>query len=106
MRAVVLGLPLPATDNPPRDRAIFLKLMLMDDEGLRKRKAKSIPVARARQLLPDDLHEEAFDGDRWARRLTRERRGELECLAFDGMGLDEKADLLHSTGGAVRERPR
>ena len=64
--------------------------MLMDDEGLRKRKAKSIPVPQARQLIPADLHDEAFDGDRWSRRLSRERRSELEILAFDALGLDEK----------------
>ncbi|MBX3517860.1 MAG: DUF1156 domain-containing protein [Rhodospirillales bacterium] len=90
VRAVVLGLLLPATDNPARDREVFLKLMLMDDEGLRKRKAKSIPVHRARERLPASLHGEAFDGDRWSRRLSRERRAELEILAFDAMGLDEK----------------
>ncbi len=90
VRAVILGLLLPATSDSARDRAIFLKLMLMDDEGLRKRKAKSIPVARARQLLPADLHDEAFDGDRWSRKLKRERRSQLEILAFDAMGLDEK----------------
>jgi adenine-specific DNA methylase len=90
VRAVILGLLLPATDDPAMDRAIFLKLMLMDDEGLRKRKAKSIPVARARQLLPAQLHGKAFDGARWSRRLSRERRAELEILAFDAMGLDEK----------------
>lgn len=90
VRAVVLGLLLPETDNPARDREVFLKLILMDDEGLRKRKAKSIPVARARHLLPAQLHGEAFDGDRWSRKLSRERRTELEHQAFDAMGLDEK----------------
>ena len=90
VRAVILGLLLPATDDPARDREVFLKLMLMDDEGLRKRKAKSIAVARARQLLPASLHSDAFDSDRWSRKLTRERRTELELQAFDAMGLDEK----------------
>lgn len=90
VRAVVLGLLLPATDDPAKDRDIFLKLMLMDDDGLRRRKAKSIAVARARQLLPANLHSDAFDGDRWSRKLLRERRTELELQAFDGMGLDEK----------------
>ena len=90
VRAVVLGLLLPATGDAATDRAIFLKLMLMDDAGLRKRKAKSIPVARARHLLPAHLHGEAFDGDRWSRKLSRERRTELELEAFDAMGLDEK----------------
>lgn len=92
VRAALLGLLLPATDNPERDRAIFLKLMLMDEAGLRKRKAKAIPASRAKQLLPDDLHDEAFDPDTggWLRRLGRQRREELELLAFGEMGLDEK----------------
>lgn len=92
VRAALLGLLLPATDDPDRDRAIFLKLMLMDEAGLRKRKAKSIPATRARQLLPEHLHDEAFDPDTggWVRRLGRERRNELELLAFTAMGLDEK----------------
>ncbi|TLD44571.1 MAG: hypothetical protein FAZ92_03173 [Accumulibacter sp.] len=90
VRAVVLGLLLPATDDPAKDRDIFLKLMLMDDDGLRRRKAKSIAVARARRLLRAELHGEAFDGDRWSRKLTKERRTELERQAFDAMGLDEK----------------
>src|SRR5271168_1946433 len=38
VRAVVLGLLLPASNDPDRDRALFLKLMLMDDEGLLKRR--------------------------------------------------------------------
>jgi len=33
VRAAILGLLLPATDNPTRDREIFLKLLTMDDEG-------------------------------------------------------------------------
>src|SRR5260221_14501248 len=39
VRAVVLGLLLPATENPTGDREIFLKLMLLDTDGLRRRKA-------------------------------------------------------------------
>src|SRR5688572_29801282 len=38
VRAVVLGLMLPKTGDAGRDRDIFLKLMLMDDDGLKKRK--------------------------------------------------------------------
>ena len=33
-RATILGLLLPATDNPQKDRDVFLRLMPMDDDGL------------------------------------------------------------------------
>jgi putative DNA methylase len=92
VRAALLGLLIPATGDPERDRDIFLKLMLMDEAGLRKRKTKAIPAPRARELLPEYLHEEAFDPDTggWSRDLDRERRAELEWLVFAAMGLDEK----------------
>ncbi len=40
VRATVLGLLLPATDDPKRDQEIFLKLMTMDDAGMRRRKKR------------------------------------------------------------------
>ena len=36
VRAIILGLLLPATDNPDADREIFLALMSMDDGMLRR----------------------------------------------------------------------
>ncbi len=96
VRAVILGLLLPATDDPVRDRDIFLKLMLMDTDGLRRRKTVSIKAERAMELLPLNLHHEAFedyrDKPRWRRSLPRVRRDQLELQAFDCMGTDEKLD--------------
>src|SRR6516164_10142418 len=40
VRAAVLGTLLPATDDPDRDRDVFLKLMLMDGEGRLKRRKR------------------------------------------------------------------
>ena len=53
VRAVILGLLLPATSDPRRDREVFLKLMTMDEEGLLLRKSKSIPLREVfSRLLP------------------------------------------------------
>lgn len=94
VRAVVLGLLLPATGDDAADRDVFLKLMMMDDDGLRRRKRPAdIPAAHARALLPPELHADAFEGEgrgvRW-RRLPPERREAFERLAFDAMDLDER----------------
>jgi putative DNA methylase len=101
VRAVVLGLLLPSTDNPARDRDIFLKLMLMDLEGLRRRKSVSIKADRASQLLPLSLHAQAFEDYqgrlRWRRSMPRVQRDELELQAFELMGTDEKLDLCSRT---------
>jgi putative DNA methylase len=40
VRAAILGLLMPASADPKADRAVFLKLLTMDDEGLWLRKVK------------------------------------------------------------------
>src|SRR5579863_2667694 len=44
VRAVILGILIPGTDNPMKDREIFLKILTMDDKGLWQRKTKAIPL--------------------------------------------------------------
>jgi len=41
-RATLLGLLLPATDNPAKDREVFLRLMTMNDDGMLRRKSANI----------------------------------------------------------------
>ena len=42
-RASILGLLMPAGDDPAKDRDIFLKILTMDDEGVRARRKAEIP---------------------------------------------------------------
>ena len=40
VRATILGMLMPATDDPKKDREIYLKILMMDSDGLLKRKNK------------------------------------------------------------------
>ncbi len=51
-RATILGLLLPATNNPQKDRDIFLRLMTMDDDGLLRRKSANISATELFKRLP------------------------------------------------------
>ena len=51
-RATILGLLLPATDSPEKDREVFLRLMTMDDDGMLRRKSKRLPPALVAQRVP------------------------------------------------------
>ncbi|MEI6035215.1 MAG: DUF1156 domain-containing protein [Verrucomicrobiae bacterium] len=50
VRATILGLLLPSSDAPARDREIFLKLLTMDDEGLLRRWRKKFTVSELGML--------------------------------------------------------
>jgi len=110
VRATLLGLLMPASDNPEKDREIFLKLLTMDKDGLWQRKSKSISQARLleevqglsanqkkRFLDPDDLDK--------LKRLAKEEKSELQRLVFERMNYVEKMDYCdrpeHSEGLSI-----
>lgn len=94
VRATIIGLLLPATDDPQKDLDIFLQLMTMDEEGLRKRRDKSIPAERMAELLDEVVVSGYFNvvnGKwKWLSGVSREEKKQLQEEAFDRMGYDEK----------------
>jgi len=90
VRSALLGLLLPATDNPTKDRDIFLKILTMDDDGLLQRKNKSIPAATIREYLTPGEINQYFDGSRLRSGLSREEKQNLQQLVFMRMGYDER----------------
>jgi len=53
VRACLLGLLMPPSTNPTRDKDSFLKLMTMDAKGLQLRKTKHIPPLRVQKELAE-----------------------------------------------------
>ena len=103
VRAALLGLLLPASDNPEKDREIFLKLLTMDADGLRRRKSKPIPAVRLLEELrrmPPSMRQRFLattpilgEGPREGlslRKLSKEEKAELQALVFERMTYVEK----------------
>lgn len=97
VRATLLGLLMPASDKPEKDREIFLKLLTMDKDGLRQRKSKPISQTRLieevqglsanqkkRYLDPDDSDK--------LKKITKEEKDELQRLVFERMNYVEKLE--------------
>lgn len=92
--AVTIGLLLPASADPKRDREIFLKILTMDEEGLWKRKSKAIalkhvcdwltPGERARWFEPDAVKPKYKKG------VTAAEKTQIQRLVFDRVSYDEK----------------
>jgi putative DNA methylase len=104
VRAALLGLLMPTSDDPARDREIFLKLLTMDGEGLRRRKSKPIPADRLLQALshrPGAERRRFLDPDapedipRLRPDLSREERNKLQELVFDRLPYAEKLEYCH-----------
>lgn len=102
VRATILGLLLPATDDPRRDREIFLSLLTMDDEGFLRRRNKKFKEAELMERLTSherDEYEtqaarlEAEKDKKLKKQLREEFRAlvnELQKRAFLRLSYDEK----------------
>ena len=96
VRAVILGLLMPASNDPHRDRDVFLALLTMDEEGLWRRKRRNIPLKEVhRRLSPRERADWFTAGtDPGRPRLKKgtgaEERVRLQRIVFDRMSYDEK----------------
>jgi len=94
VRAALLGLLLPASDNPKKDREIFLKLMTMDAEGLWQRRRGNIPAAEVYEYATATEKEFYFTRNggkaKWKKSANHEDREHMQRRAFNRMGYDAK----------------
>jgi hypothetical protein len=63
VRTALLGLIMPAGEDPILDREIFLKILSMDNQGLWCRKNKSIPPKVLYNSLTSDEKKKYFNKD-------------------------------------------
>jgi adenine-specific DNA methylase len=69
VRATILSLLMPASDNPKRDREIFLKLLTMDEEGLIRRRSKKFTLV---ELIQRMTAREKAEYNAWLTRVEAE----------------------------------
>jgi len=98
IRASILGMLMPASSNPHKDRDIFLKILTMDVDGLWQRCTKPIPVKTIAEWLPGEETELFFDyngrgGVRWIRGLEQAIKDEVTRRYFDHLSYDEKLEF-------------
>jgi adenine-specific DNA methylase len=97
-RATILGLLLPATDTPVKDREVFLRLMTMDDDGMLRRKSANISAQELFRRLPPSERDRYFErgskeGDASLKRsLSKPEKYELQRRVFLSLSYDERLD--------------
>jgi putative DNA methylase len=99
VRSIILGLLMPASNTPKKDRAIFLKILTMDNEGLWLRKEKN-PLIEDFYKLADNNEKTKFfteeikpDGTKklsWNNTITADQKAALQKILFEHMGYDER----------------
>lgn len=88
VRAALLGLLMPASNNLKKDREIFLKILTMDEAGLWLRKNKPIPLQEIYDnLTPGERKRYFAEGNgklAYKKELTGEEKENLQRLILIG----------------------
>ncbi|MGI8826367.1 MAG: anti-phage-associated DUF1156 domain-containing protein [Chloroflexota bacterium] len=96
VRAIILGLLLPATGDPARDRDTFLALMTMDEDGLWRRAGSTLPVKQAYEFAVGRERDQFFTVTEgkvaWKVGLSPGERRGMQRRAFNRMSYDRKLE--------------
>jgi putative DNA methylase len=74
VRACLLGMLMPASDDPKKDRDIFLKILTMDDEGTWLRQKGEIPVKAWREAASPEIQNKYFGASGFLRGISEEKK--------------------------------
>ncbi len=95
VRATILGVLLPVSNNLEKDREIFLKLMTMDDDGLFARKFKNLTQKELYEISDEDFISEYMEINEkgtptYKRGLTNDDKERIQRHAFNQMSYDDR----------------
>ncbi len=91
IRASIIGMLMPVSDDPKKDRDIFLKILTMDDAGLWQRRSKSIPA----KVIQANISEEEWN------ELITDQDDNLKRTWSTGLNPEEKEQVLHKVFGRL-----
>jgi putative DNA methylase len=95
VRAVIIGLLMPVSDNPKKDREIFLKILTMDADGLWQR-CKGITAKEVYEGSSEVEKEKYFNisgkSIKWNSQNLKKECDHLTRKYFDSLSYDEKLE--------------
>ena len=93
VRASIIGMLMPASDDPKKDRETFLKILTMDDDGAWQRCKGEIPVAAWRDAASTEIKDEYFGTRGFKQGITDEEKEDICARIWESL-TDEKRQKL------------
>ena len=104
VRASILGMLMPASNNPKKDREIFLKILTMDDDGTWMRCKGEISPGAWREAASVEIQAEYFGARGFRQGLTDEEKEDICSQIWESLSIKRKADLDRERRRPVNDR--
>jgi adenine-specific DNA methylase len=93
VRACILGMLMQASNDPKKDREIFLKILTMDDDGTWQRQKGDIPIKAWREVAPAEIQNKYFGARGFQRGISDEEKEFVLAEIWEGLGDQQRARL-------------
>jgi adenine-specific DNA methylase len=100
VRASILGMLMPASNDAKKDREIFLKILTMDDDGTWQRCKGEIPASAWREAASLELQEEYFGARGFQQGMSDEEKADVCAQIWEALSIEQQVAL-----DALRMRP-
>lgn len=101
VRSALLGVLMPSSDDPKKDRDIFMKILMMDNDGLIARKKKSIATKVIFENITEAERQYYFESDwtkiKYKKEISSAEKDELQRQVFERFSYDEKLEYCVRT---------
>lgn len=104
VRASIIGMLMPASNDPKKDREIFLKILTMDDEGVWYRQTGEIPTAAWIDAAPQEIKEHYFAARGFKRGVTDQEKQKAFGLIWASLTEIQKKELDNQRKRPVPDR--
>ena len=93
VRASILGMLMPASDDPKRDREIFLKILTMDDAGVWDRCLGEIPASEWRLAASPEIRDEYFGARGFIQGVSEEEKDDVRRRIWESLSSEQQIAL-------------
>ena len=104
VRACILGMLMPASNNPKKDREIFLKMLTMDDDGAWMRQKGDIPVKAWRDAAQAHIQEKYFGSRGFLKGIGEEEKEFVLAEIWEGLTIQQRNSLDSSRKRSIPDR--
>lgn len=104
VRASILGMLMPASNDAKKDREIFLKILTMDDDGTWQRCKGEIPASAWRDAAPADIQDEYFGARGFKQGMSDEEKEDVCAQIWDSLTPDQQEALDSQRRRPVADR--
>jgi putative DNA methylase len=104
VRAAIIGMLMPASNDAKKDRDVFLKILTMDDEGTWQRCKGEIPASAWREFSPPEIQDEYFGSRGFRKGLSDDEKAEICEQILEALTLDQRQALDAIRRRAVNDR--